>query len=99
MGGGGARRPRGGLPFGGIPSELQEGVDKLLATEPEHAEPDIVFTHQPSDARSDAGSRCGGCLSEHPAAGSSPRRCPRRRSSASSNQAGPKLTESASTTA
>ena len=44
----GGRRPRPGLPFAGIPSELQAGVDKLLADEPEHGEPDVVFTQQPS---------------------------------------------------
>jgi ATP-binding cassette subfamily B protein len=32
-----------GLPFAGIPAELQAGVDRLLATETEYAEPDIVF--------------------------------------------------------
>jgi ATP-binding cassette subfamily B protein len=39
-----------GLPFAGIPSELQDGVDKLLATEPEYADPDIVFTQNGSEA-------------------------------------------------
>jgi ATP-binding cassette subfamily B protein len=32
-----------GLPFAGIPAELQAGVDRLLATETEYAEPDVVF--------------------------------------------------------
>ena len=36
-----------GLPFGGIPSELQDGVDALLAEEPDHGEPDVVFSQQP----------------------------------------------------
>jgi ATP-binding cassette subfamily B protein len=56
-GGGGFGGPGGaqasaanGLPFAGIPHELQGGVDKLLATEPEYAEPDIVF-HQNSSER------------------------------------------------
>jgi len=56
-GGGGFGGPGGaqasaanGLPFAGIPHELQDGVDKLLATEPEYAEPDIVF-HQNSSER------------------------------------------------
>ena len=45
-----ARAARGsGLPFAGIPSELQDGVDKLLATEPEYAEPDIVFSQNASE--------------------------------------------------
>ncbi len=48
---GGMGRPGApGLPFAGIPSELQDGVDRLLATEPEHAEPDIVFTQNGSEA-------------------------------------------------
>ncbi|HLM96016.1 MAG TPA: ABC transporter ATP-binding protein [Acidimicrobiales bacterium] len=33
-----------GLPFGGIPSELQHGVDALLAEEPDHGEPDLAFS-------------------------------------------------------
>ena len=35
-----------GLPFGGIPSELQEGVDALLEAEPDHGAPDAVFSHR-----------------------------------------------------
>jgi ATP-binding cassette, subfamily B, bacterial len=52
-GGGGPRaaaNPGGGLPFAGIPSELQDGVDKLLAEEPEHPDPDITFTFRADDA-------------------------------------------------
>lgn len=46
MGGGGFGGPgSSGLPFGGIPSELQAGVDKLVATEPDHEEPSDQF-HQ-----------------------------------------------------
>ena len=37
-----------GLPFGGIPSELQDGVDALLAEEPDHGEPDVAFSQQQS---------------------------------------------------
>ncbi len=37
-----------GLPFGGIPSELQGGVDALLAEEPDHGEPDVVFSQRQS---------------------------------------------------
>ncbi len=48
--GGAAASAASGLPFAGIPSELQDGVDKLLATEPEYAEPDIVFTQNGSEA-------------------------------------------------
>jgi ATP-binding cassette subfamily B protein len=43
---GSAANPGGGLPFAGIPSELQEGVDKLLVEEPEHGEPTTVFTYR-----------------------------------------------------
>ena len=55
-GGGGFGGPGGaqasaasGLPFAGIPYELQDGVDKLLATEPEYAEPDILFNQNSSE--------------------------------------------------
>ncbi len=44
-GGGHAGSPGGGLPFAGIPSELQEGVDRLLAGEGEHPAPDALFTY------------------------------------------------------
>ncbi len=37
----------GGLPFGGIPSELQDGVDRLLATELEHPETTVRFEQRP----------------------------------------------------
>lgn len=38
---------RAGLPFAGIPSELQDGVAKLLAREPASGEPDdVVFAHR-----------------------------------------------------
>jgi len=37
-----------GLPFGGIPAELQHGVDELLAEEPDHGEPQVVFSQQQS---------------------------------------------------
>ena len=50
------RAPRGsaqaGLPFAGIPHELQAGVDLLSATEPEHGEPDVVFTQLPTSTSS-----------------------------------------------
>ena len=49
-----AAAPGGGLPFAGIPPELQEGVDKLLATEPNHGEPDALFTYREDD---DSGTR------------------------------------------
>jgi ATP-binding cassette, subfamily B, bacterial len=35
-----------GLPFGGIPPELQSGVDTLLQEEPDHGEPSASFSHQ-----------------------------------------------------
>ncbi|HEY5317307.1 MAG TPA: ABC transporter ATP-binding protein [Solirubrobacteraceae bacterium] len=43
-----AAAPGGGLPFAGIPSELQEGVDRLLAEEPDHVEPTATFSHRPT---------------------------------------------------
>ena len=49
MGGGGppgSAQP--GLPFGGIPPELQSGVDLLLADEPERGPSEAVFTQLPS---------------------------------------------------
>jgi ATP-binding cassette subfamily B protein len=46
MGGGRSGAP--GLAFGGIPSELQAGVDKLLVEEPPHPEPDNIFEQRPS---------------------------------------------------
>jgi ATP-binding cassette subfamily B protein len=54
-GGGGSRTaaaPGGGLPFAGIPSELQEGVDKLLAEEPEYPAPSVKFTYRNDDEAS-----------------------------------------------
>jgi ATP-binding cassette subfamily B protein len=44
-----AAAPGGGLPFAGIPSELQRGVDKLLAEEPDHGEPTARFTYRSDD--------------------------------------------------
>ncbi len=44
-----AAAPGGGLPFAGIPSELQQGVDKLLAEEPDHGKPTARFTYRSDD--------------------------------------------------
>ena len=44
-----AAAPGGGLPFAGIPSELQDGVDKLLGEEPDHGEPTARFTYRSGD--------------------------------------------------
>jgi ATP-binding cassette, subfamily B, bacterial len=50
-GGGPPGRPGApGLPFGGIPPELQAGVDKLLRHEPDHGEPSVQFTQRASRA-------------------------------------------------
>ena len=46
-----AAAPGGGLPFAGIPPELQDGVDRLLAEEPDHGEPTARFSHR-ADERS-----------------------------------------------
>jgi ATP-binding cassette subfamily B protein len=44
-----AASPGGGLPFAGIPSELQAGVDRLLAGEPDHGEPTAEFGYRADD--------------------------------------------------
>jgi len=49
-----AAAPGGGLPFAGIPPELQKGVDRLLEKEPDHGEPDARFTYRGHD---DSGTR------------------------------------------
>ncbi len=57
MGGGGGQpmfggiRRQEGLPFAGIPPELQEGVDKILATEPERAPEQVTFNRIQEDKR------------------------------------------------
>ncbi len=40
-----------GLPFAGVPAELQQGADKLLSLEPEHPEPEIEFDQVAEGAR------------------------------------------------
>src|SRR5580698_3990013 len=47
-GGGPPGSPQAGLPFGGIPPELQDGVDLLLKSEPERGESSITFTQLPT---------------------------------------------------
>jgi ATP-binding cassette subfamily B protein len=49
-----AAAPGGGLPFAGIPSELQKGVDRLLEQEPDHGDPTARFTYRDDD---DSGTR------------------------------------------
>jgi ATP-binding cassette, subfamily B, bacterial len=49
-----AAAPGGGLPFAGIPPELQKGVDRLLEQEPDHGEPTARFTYHNDD---DSGTR------------------------------------------
>lgn len=44
-----AAAPGGGLPFAGIPSELQAGVDELLSEEPDHGEPKARFSYRTDD--------------------------------------------------
>jgi ATP-binding cassette subfamily B protein len=51
IGGGAAGATQGGAPFAGIPPELEEAVTKLVATEPDHGEPAVVFTHRRLDQR------------------------------------------------
>lgn len=55
FGGGGGRGGHGssssnGLPFSGIPPERQEGVNRLLAGEPEHPEPSAKFSYRSESA-------------------------------------------------
>ncbi|HVX20960.1 MAG TPA: ABC transporter ATP-binding protein [Acidimicrobiales bacterium] len=63
--GGGTRpgAPGAGLPFGGIPPELQAGVDHLLADEPAHPEPELVFTQRAPAGRALS---LWGLLTEYP---------------------------------
>ncbi len=50
MGGGGPPgSPQAGLPFGGIPPELQAGVDLLLAEEDHRESADVAFTQLPTE--------------------------------------------------
>jgi ATP-binding cassette subfamily B protein len=46
--GGGHPGASTGLPFGGIPTELMDGVNKILATEPEHEQANLTFSQLPS---------------------------------------------------
>jgi ATP-binding cassette, subfamily B, bacterial len=48
--GGSPGNPGGGLPFAGIPPELQDGVDYLLKKEPDHGEPTATFSSKMSEA-------------------------------------------------
>ncbi len=49
--GGAGNATQGGAPFAGVPPELEEAVKQLVATEPDHGEPDVVFTQRPTDTR------------------------------------------------
>ena len=49
--GGAGNATQGGAPFAGVPPELEEAVSKLVATEPDHGEPGVVFTQRPTDTR------------------------------------------------
>ncbi|HEX9466831.1 MAG TPA: ABC transporter ATP-binding protein [Acidimicrobiia bacterium] len=44
--GGSPGNPGGGLPFAGIPLEMQQGVEKLLADEPDWPNPEGGFSHR-----------------------------------------------------
>src|SRR6476646_8244888 len=46
VGGGSPGNPGNGLPFAGIPSELQAGVEKLLDTEPDWPTPEETFSQR-----------------------------------------------------
>ena len=49
--GGAGNATGGGAPFAGVPPELEEAVNKLVATEPDHGEPNAVFTQRATDTR------------------------------------------------
>ena len=49
--GGAGNATQGGAPFAGIPPELEQAVDRLVATEPDHGEPPAKFTHISNDTR------------------------------------------------
>jgi len=49
--GGAGNATQGGAPFAGIPPELADAVTGLVATEPDHGEPDALFTQRVSDTR------------------------------------------------
>jgi ATP-binding cassette subfamily B protein len=49
--GGAGNATQGGAPFAGVPPELEDAVKKLIATEPDHGEPDAIFTQRASDTR------------------------------------------------
>jgi ATP-binding cassette subfamily B protein len=48
---GGAHRAQAGLPFAGIPPELQDLAQKILDTEPEHPPEQVTFERIPPDTR------------------------------------------------
>ena len=49
--GGSGQATAGGAPFAGIPPELEESVTALVASEPDHGVPDIVFEPRQPDRR------------------------------------------------
>ncbi|HXW34886.1 MAG TPA: ABC transporter ATP-binding protein [Acidimicrobiales bacterium] len=65
LGGGPPGQPQPGLPFAGIPSELQDGVDVLLAEEPDHGDPTRPFSQIPTKGE-DKPLTLWGLLTEYP---------------------------------
>jgi ATP-binding cassette subfamily B protein len=49
--GGQAQATASGLPFGGVPAEMQARVEAILAEEPTHPQPAVDFTHVHADRR------------------------------------------------
>ena len=92
FGGGGAPAApaAAGLPFGGIPSELQDGVDELWPRSPTTASPPSVFSQQQSAKERPAPQPAGTARSSTPACWSVDGA---RRHASVALQAGPKLTE------
>ena len=48
-----------GLPFAGVPTEMQQGANKLLALEPTHPEPEVDFDHVAERAEGERARRFG----------------------------------------
>ena len=50
---GSAANPGGGLPFAGVPPEMQAGVNRLVESEPHYGDPAARFTHRPGRQEGD----------------------------------------------
>ncbi|MGH9242856.1 MAG: ABC transporter ATP-binding protein [Acidimicrobiales bacterium] len=50
-GGKSAANPGAGLPFAGVPSEMVDGIRRLVGSEPDHGDPAVTYTARPTDRR------------------------------------------------